>query len=365
MKQLLVLGLVVAVITLGGTAIASADGWGQVTRVESIPGTSANFNYSGLDGCPYESPDGLSFYMATDRPGGFGGIDIWRATRGSLDEPWGAPENLGAPVNSSANDFCPTPVEDGRLFFVSTRAGGCGGPDIYVASPTAAGGWAEPQNIGCKANSPGEEFSPSLVVIGPNDAVLFFSSNRPGGFSADAAGAAPDHDIYYSRVLPGGTFDGAILVNNVNSAAGDFRPNVRLDGLEIVFDSSRPGGLGMTDIWVASRPSTHSPWSGAVHLPAPINSDTGESRPSLSRTGDRLYFGSARPGGDGGSDVYVAVRDGTGVQGSSASTAGSVTPPNTGDAGLRSAAEATPALAIAMFAVLVSLAGRIGRSTSA
>jgi hypothetical protein len=338
MKYLTVLlAAVMLMAGLGGVAVTFADGWVQVTRVESIPGTSPDFNYSGLDGCPYESPDGLSFYMATDRPGGLGGIDIWRASRASVGDPWGAPENLGAPVNSSANDFCPTPVEDGSLFFVSNRPGGCGGPDLYFARPASGGGWSEPQNIGCKANSPGEEFSPSLVKLGPNDAVLFFSSNRPGGFAADAQGAVPDHDIYYSRVLPNDSFGPAILVNNVNSAYGDFRPNVRLDGLEMVFDSDRPGGLGATDIWVASRSHPHAQWSSPVHLEAPINSAAGESRASLSKTGERLNFGSARPGGDGGSDIYVATRGGA-VSGSTASTTPVVTPPNTGDAGLADAA---------------------------
>ena len=53
-------------------------------------------------------------------------IDIWVAHRSSTDEGFGAPVNLGAPINSGANDFCPTPVRGKGLFFVSTRAGGCG-----------------------------------------------------------------------------------------------------------------------------------------------------------------------------------------------------------------------------------------------
>jgi hypothetical protein len=324
-------GLVWAALSLGSVLSA---GWGSPVRVESIPGTSPDFNYSGLDGCPIESPDGLSFYMATDRPGGQGGIDIWRSTRGSTSAPWGAPVNLGAPVNSSADDFCPTPVTDGRLFFVSARPGGCGGPDLYVTSPAAGGGWAEPKNLGCQANSPAPEFSPSLVDMGGGDVVLFFSSARPGGFAAEADGAVPDHDVYYSRALPDGTFGHAILVDGVNSAVDDARPNVRSDGLEMVFDSPRPGGQGATDIWVSSRASVKSGWSTPVNPGAPINSAAGESRASLSRTGERLYFGSARPGGDGGSDIYVATRDGS-IAGT-ATSGGGIAPPNTGDGGLRS-----------------------------
>jgi hypothetical protein len=311
---------------------ALSAGWGAPVRVESIPGTSPDFNYSGLDGCPAESPDGLSFYMASDRPGGQGGIDIWKSTRSRTGAPWGVPVNLGAPVNSAADDFCPTPVQDGRLFFVSTRAGGCGGPDIYFSSPTAGGGWSEPRNLGCMANSPAQEFSPSLVEYGPNDAVLFFSSNRPGGFAQDEGGAVPDHDIYYARVLPDNMFGPAILVNGVNSSADDARPNMRLDGLELVFDSTRPGGQGGPDIWVASRANGHGSWSAPVNLGAPINSAAAETRASLSRNGERLYFGSNRPGGDGGSDIYVSVTA-AGTVGQFAS-GGLITPPSTGDGGL-------------------------------
>jgi len=101
-----------------------------------------------------------------------------------------------------------------------------------------------------------------------------------------------------------------------------------------VFDSPRPGGQGATDIWVSSRTSVKSAWSAPVNPGAPINSAAGESRASLSRNGERLYFGSARPGGDGGSDVYLATRDGA-IAGSTTST-GTVSPPNTGDGGLAS-----------------------------
>ena len=59
--------------------------------------------------------------MASNRPGGKGGLDIWVARRDSVDEPFGAPENLPAPINSAADDFCPTPLRGGRLLFVSRR----------------------------------------------------------------------------------------------------------------------------------------------------------------------------------------------------------------------------------------------------
>jgi hypothetical protein len=128
--------------------------------------------------------------------------------------------------------------------------------------------------------------------------------------------------------LPDGSFGDAVLVDGVNSAVDDARPNVRTDGLEMVFDSVRPGGLGGPDIWVSSRATVQSAWSAPVNPGAPINSPQGESRASLSRDGERLYFGSARPGGDGGSDIYVATHDGS-IPDTTAPA-----PPNTGTGAL-------------------------------
>ncbi len=70
---------------------------------------------------------------AFSRPGGLGGIDIWVALRPSTETGFGDPVNLGAPVNSTADDFCPAPVRGKGLFFVSQRAGGCA-PNIRTRS---------------------------------------------------------------------------------------------------------------------------------------------------------------------------------------------------------------------------------------
>ena len=105
------LAIVIACLLASSTAYALAGdygAWTQAMRVESIPGTSPAFNGASLDGCPFVSRDGKTFYMASNRTGGLGGIDIWVSTRASVDDPWGEPVNVGAPVNSSANDFCPT-----------------------------------------------------------------------------------------------------------------------------------------------------------------------------------------------------------------------------------------------------------------
>jgi hypothetical protein len=299
---------------LAPAAVASAFGyglWSPAMRVQATPGTDPAFNGPGLDGCPFISRDGKSFYMASNRPGGLGGIDIWVSTRAKAGDPWPAPVNVGAPVNSPANDFCPTIARDGHLFyFVSNRGGGCGGSDIYVTRLRNMSGFQQPMNLGCGVNSPADEASPFPLPESGSGAVLYFSSTRPGGFAPDApAATVGDSDLYVSE-SHGGMFGPADLVPGANSASEDGQPNVRRDGLELFFFSNRPGTLGLADIYAATRASTSEPWSTPVNLGPNVNSSAGaETRPSLSWDGTTLYFGSTRPGGEGNADHYVTTRE--------------------------------------------------------
>lgn len=287
---------------------ASFSAWSPAVNVEALPGTNPNFNTASLDGCPFVSRDGKTFFMASTRPGGVGGIDIWISRRQSVGDPWGEPVNAGEPVNSTANDFCPTLDRDGHTFyFVSNRPGGFGGADIYVTH-LGPDEFAPPRNLGAGVNSTADEASPFPIPepgVGP---VLYFSSARAGGFAADAPGAETgDSDIYRAE-SHGGDFGPAELVPGVNSAFEDGQPNVRRDALEIFFYSNRPGTLGATDIYSAARQSAFLDWSTPQNLGANVNSAAGESRPSLSWDGTTLYFGSARPGGEGQSDIHVTTR---------------------------------------------------------
>jgi WD40-like Beta Propeller Repeat len=282
--------------------------WAMAVNAESVPGTSPELNTPSLDGCPFASPDGRSLYLASDRPGGLGGIDIWVARRTHRSHPWGPPRNLGAPVNSAADDFCPSPTSGRRLFFVSTRAGGCGQADIYLTRRTSRG-WTPPDNLGCEVNSAAAEAGPVYLNRGPAR-LLYFSSSRPGGFAPEAPDSPPDGDLYVSAASSNGRFSVSALVAGVNTAANDARPHLRADGLELVFDSDRPGTLGGPDIWVSTRRSLHAPWLLPVNLGPRVNSVAAETRASFADHGRKLYFGSTRPGGQGSSDLYVTTREG-------------------------------------------------------
>jgi hypothetical protein len=97
----------------------------------------------------------------------------------------------------------------------------------------------------------------------------------------------------------------------VNSGATDCFSTISWDGLELyLMDpfSPRPGGLGGWDIWVTKRPSTSEPWGTPVNLGPFINSESDDAKPSISADGLTLYFGSTRPGGHGGYDLWMSTR---------------------------------------------------------
>ena len=262
----------------------------------------AAVNSAAADGCPIESPNGRSLYIASTRSGTLGGNDIWVAHRTNDASPWSEPENLGAPINSEFNDFCPTPLNGNWLLFVSERPGegtcsaGPGKGDIYIVRLNPSLGWGTPRHLGCDAdgtgpNFPGGEFGPSLVTTS-SGTFLFFSST---GYGADM-------NIYMSRLQTDGSFGPATLVDELNTAYADFMPNVSRDGLEIVFNSNRPGGEGLQDVYTASRASTNDPWSEPVNVGTNVNTAGNETRSSLSGDGERLHFGR-----DG--EIYVSIRN--------------------------------------------------------
>jgi hypothetical protein len=295
----------VAVVSIAATATAkpAASGWSTGQKIDEVDGNSSELNTPALDGCPILSPDGTRLFMASNRPGGHGGLDIWVATRSSTGEPFGAPENLPAPINSAADDFCPTPLRGGRLLFVSRRTTdvSCGMGDIYLSRLNKSHGWREPRHLRCAPDGPNsalDEQGPSYVETGEG-AQLYFSRS---------SGSVPG-DLFVSRRPDGGGFGAASPIAELNSAGNDIQPNVRKDGREIVFSSNHAyaGAQGGQDIYSATRDSVDDPWSAPVNLGAAVNTAAGETRPSLSWDARTLFFGRA-PGPEGSSDIYRSTR---------------------------------------------------------
>lgn len=304
-RRAFVAAAILAAVTAAAASAMQLSSWIAVQKIDEVAGNDADLNTAFTDGCPFQSPDGLSLFMASNRPGGHGLLDIWVATRARTSDPWGAPRNLPEPINSSSDDFCPTALHGGGLLFVSRRAienVSCGMGDIYFARLNPAQGWSEPEHLACAPDGPNsglDEQGPSYM-----QGRLYFSRSPP---------AVPG-DLYVSAKTGDMTFGPATAITEVNDAlANDIQPNVRKDGRELVFSSNRGGGQGGQDIWTATRDSVDDPWSSPVNLGSGVNTGFGESRPSLSWDARELLFGRAGPagtgeGGTGMSDIYVATR---------------------------------------------------------
>src|SRR2546425_488618 len=98
----------------------------------------------------------------------------------------------------------------------------------------------------------------------------------------------------------------------INSAFRDAGPALSKDGLSLYFTSNRPGGMGGTDIWVAQRGSREGPWGEPVNLGPTVNTAFDEGVPTFSRDGHFMYFNGVRPGGFGGNDIWISWRAHTG-----------------------------------------------------
>jgi len=292
-------GWLLGAVALGAAGAATAaqfGSWSDAVDAESLSGSSSELNTAVNDGCPILNPYDNSLYIASARTeGSHGGLDIWVAPWNGHG--WGTPVNAGPNINTPADEFCPDPTRGNKLFFV--RRSGPGATDIFVSKHLPGSGFGPAQRLpgGDGAiNSPAEEWSPSWFEAGGHE-ILYFSSTREGR-----------QRIYYSvdygpaQLAPGG-------VNTTETGIQDARPNVRHDGLEIVFDSNRFGTLGGQDIWTAHRSSVDQPWGAAVNLGPGINSGVNDTRASLSWDGTVLMFGSGR---SGGGDVYTATRTGPG-----------------------------------------------------
>ena len=276
------------------------------------PAQPVSVNTAAGEGCPIETPDGLSLFFASNRAGGVGANalnDIWVADRDSLTSPWKEPKNIGEPINTIAADFCPTPV--GRsLYFVSERAttpdGGtpCGGGDMYLTRQSPTGGWGSPVLLKCAPegpNFPGGERSPSLVETWFGT-FLFYSSSGHGA----------QQDIYVSHMGPDGNFGPGKLVKDLSTPEyNEIMPNVRArdDGsFEIVFSSDRPNwgkknkpAFGMQDVYYSRSFWLTGMWSPPENLGENINGALNDQRSTLSNDGKRLYLGK-------GPDMFVSER---------------------------------------------------------
>ncbi|HEU5450751.1 MAG TPA: hypothetical protein VFU76_02140 [Terriglobales bacterium] len=282
------------------------SGWSAPVNL----GAPVNTVYEDAD--PFLTKDGMTLYFNCRCPDSLGGFDIYFSEWDTQKGEWGTPQHLPAPLNSAYDESNATLTIDGhRLYFRSDRPGGFGGGDLYVVrrrDKRDNRGWGEPVNLGPGVNTSAGENSPFFLEDETTGvASLYFASDR--------AGSLGDDDIYRATLLPDETFGAVIHVLDLSSTGADRHPNLRRDGLEVFFMSNRDGSIknakggNSFDIWSATRSSTLDPWGEPTNVTA-INGPTHDAHPSLSFDGATLYFFSARPGNlSPVFDIWVARRE--------------------------------------------------------
>lgn len=130
-----------------------------------------------LEADPALTPDGQRLYYVSTRHAHPGDdFDIWYVDRRE-DGTWGEPRRLPEPVNSTASELLPRVGPDGRLYFGSSRSGGFGQSDIYIATPTGPESWTV-ENLGPPVSTSANEYEAEISRDGRSMIVVADRGDR-------------------------------------------------------------------------------------------------------------------------------------------------------------------------------------------
>lgn len=160
----------------GNIYSSSLDGdkWSTPVKLNS------NINSEWWEPCAFISSDANTLYFVSDRPGGYGGTDIYKSKKDSVGQ-WGKAINLGPTVNSPYDEFSPFIHPDGMtLFFSSKGHKTMGGFDVFYTRTLLndENKWLEPANVGYPINSTGDD---AFYMVSPDKKKAYYSSYRDNG----------------------------------------------------------------------------------------------------------------------------------------------------------------------------------------
>lgn len=168
---------------------------------------------------PAFNADGTELYFASTRPGGYGGVDLYKATKLANGD-FGNAVNLGSTVNTAGNELFPHPAKDGKFFFASDGHPGLGKLDLFVAEKNSDGKQVV-TNLGKNFNSNRDDFG------------IFFAEYPKSGFiSSNREGGKGDDDIYFFE-------DKTPKPKVVNVLLNVYTKEVKADGKESILPQAR------------------------------------------------------------------------------------------------------------------------------
>jgi hypothetical protein len=216
-------------------------------------------------------PEGNEDVFETSRPG-----------RGTSFEP----AALLPDINTASNEGTPFLSPDAlSIYFYSTRAGGAGDRDLYVATRSSISNAFSNTERLANVNSPAMDYLPRLS----NERTLVFTSTRSNGQGAGDLWFATRDDATLD-------FEAPVPLEGINTSADEEAGQLSADQLTLVFGSNRSGGVGGHDLWFATRSSVSSPFASPVNLSG-LNSANEEFNVFMSEDGEEILFSSNRVDG--------------------------------------------------------------------
>lgn len=222
--------------------VSKADEKGMVW-MKIYQAAKGDFDWEGIKELPFNSdhyscmhpclsPDGSTLYFSSNKPGGYGGMDLYVVKR-QENGAWMEPINLGPEINTNKNEVFPFIHTSGVLFFTSDGHDGYGGLDLFMID---IGGkrWGTVLNMGEPFNTKDDDLS---LIVNADGTRGYFASSRPGG--------AGDDDIYIFETPDG--LQGAVPVNKPTAMMTvlDGTNRATIAGAAVrVFESNEDGYLG-------------------------------------------------------------------------------------------------------------------------
>lgn len=207
---------------------------------------------------------------------------------------WQKIRNMGPPINTVENEGAFSVSSDGHyIFFTScSRSGGKGQCDIWLTMDQN-GKWSDPMNLQEPINTKYWESQPSIAS---NGKVLYFTSDRPGGYGGT--------DIWKSNFGEDGWEEPINLGPEINTSLDEQFPFIHSDNVTLYFSSEGHPGMGKSDLFI-SRLRPDSKWETPKNLGYPINTAGYDWNMVVSRDGKTAYYSSDNfKDGEGGLDIY-------------------------------------------------------------
>jgi len=292
--------LIMLVISLGYVGVISAGSpdqpWWYMEQAENMGEPfSTPYNETELT----YSSDGRQAFFMSNRPGGYGGMDIWMIEY--KDGKWQDAVNLGPGVNHATSDNEPQISRDGKTLYYTPYDSptGLGSGDVHI-SRLVDGVWQPAINWNDvpglpPINQEGEDHCPIFA----NENLIYFSSERPGGYGVS--------DIWKVEKVKGEWQEPVNLGPNINSPYRDHLhwTGLSRDGNSLLIVSDRPdrGSFGGSDMWISTKDKDGN-WGPVENLGPLVNTPYSEICWTFDPTGEVFHGSTSKPGGLGGSDFY-------------------------------------------------------------